>query len=562
MATTDLDYNLTDVPPLFYTLFLALQQIFVVAIYLALVSFVTNAANMPPKEAQSVVSMSLFMMGVATVLQVIRFGPIGVGFVITNCPAVTYFVGAVIAAKLGGIKLVLGMTLFAGVCEILFAGIANRLKVFFPSVVTGLTFTGLGLSVGIMAFQHVMVLSVDNIHQGLSYLVFIITLFTILSLSIWGTGFAKLLSLMIGLIVGCIAAYFSHLFDPTDLLHIIQAPYFALPNLSYLGFSFSWNLAPLFAIAAIAAGLRTYGCVMTSQEINNKQDKNTNKMLSKGTFTDGLAVVLSGLVGTYPVGASPSAIGITKASGATSRVIAYAVACFCILFSFSPKIAAFWISIPSIVVAAGLMVTSSIMFVGGMRLILNKPLDMRNTYIVGISILLALTPMAFPQFYQQFPEIIQTISHSMLSMIAISAILLNIFFYPGKKKKVQLIFNEETISEEQILELAKKTGVDTNLIAKTTRSLKSLLTMIITQKVNDSPVILSLAHDEIHFDINIEYQGTLPIFDVQENFKIENLYEDQVYFLGLSSLFKDLIPDNLSLNRKENRCILNLRFST
>ncbi len=557
----ELKYGLNDKPPFFYMLFLGLQQIFVVAIYLALISFIAIAANLPSNVAQSAISICLFVMGVGTILQANNFGLIGSGFLMTNCPAVTYFAAAVMAAKLGGIHLVLGMTVFAGACEMLFALLAKRLKLLFPIVVTGLTFTGLGLSVGIMAFHHIMAGPKMGNHQEAAYFVFLITLATILGLSIWAKGLLKLVSLMVGLLVGCIVAYFTHLFSLVHLHSIAIAPYFALPDLSYWGFSFNWSLAPLFTVAAIAAGLRTFGCVMTSQEINNIKNKNTMAALRKGTFTDGLVVLISGLAGTYPVGLSPSAIGITKVSGATSRVIAYAVGFFCILFSFSPKIAAFWVSVPVTVVSAGLVVTSSIMLVGGLRLVMSKPLDLRNTFIIGISVILALTPFLFPAFYSQLPSIIQSISHSMLSMIAISAIVLNIIFYPGKKKKVVVSVDNKILSEQELFALAENIGVDNYFIEQANQPLHALLGMIIKQRVNETPIDLALTHDEVNFDINISYQGVFPQLNSKENFKADNLFEDQVYIMGLSSLFKDAMHDDLSLSQKNNACRLRLRFS-
>lgn len=555
-----LRYGLNDKPPILTTAFLALQQIFVVAIYLTLIGFVAKAANVPPKIALSMMSLNLMAMGIITILQTFTRGPIGAGFLITNCPAVTYFTASIIAAKLGGISLVLGMTIFAGACEMLFAFLSKRLSIFFPLVVTGLTFTGLGLSVGIMALKHIMLDIHPSAYDGLAYATYLITLLSILGLSIWGKGLFRLMSLMLGLIIGCIFAYLCNIFNPTELAYIAKVPYIALPNLSYWGLAFSWNLVPLFLISAIAAGLRTFGCVMTSQEINGIDMSGNQNALRKGSLTDGLGVFLSGLIGTYPVGASPSAIGVTKAVGATSRIIGYAIAIICFIFSLSPKIAAFWISIPTMVVSAGLTVTSCIMFVGGIRLITNKPIDLRNTYIIGISLILALTPLLFPSFYQQLPSIIQTISSSMLSMIAITAIILNIVFYIGRKSTSQLIINEVNISEKAILESAAKTGVDAKLLTSASQPLHNLLTSIVEQNVNDGPIEVSFSYDQTYFDIIIKYAGVLPQLSKEENFKTDNLFEDQVYILGLSSLFKDTSPENLSIQRKNSAYILKLRF--
>lgn len=555
-----LQYGLDDIPPLYKMPLLALQLLFVVAIYIILVSFVTKACNLPVQQAQGVISMTMFMMGVATVLQANK--GIGSGFLVPSCPAIIYFVSSMIAAKSGGISLVLGMTIFAGFVQMIFSMIFFKVRFLFPPVVTGLTFAGLGLAVGLMALKNVMIepTSIDNSY--LFYASFTITFISIFILSIWGKGLLKLMCLMIGLIVGLIFSYYSGLFEARDIKHFQEAQLLSFPSLSYWGLSFSWNLLPLFLICGIAAGLRSFGSLMTASQINfPDQLKADNDVLKKGVFSDGLSVVLSGSIGAYGVGISPSAVGVTKASGATSRVIAYAIGGFCILFSLSPKISAFWMCIPASVVSGGLLVTSCIMFAGGLRLMNTKPLDLRNTYIIGLSILLALSPMLYPSFYHQLPSLMQIISHSFLSMISIVAIILNVLLYPGKRKKAKIIIGRESAKIEDTLEHINQIGIQGDFAQKTVAQLHDLINTILEQKVNDSDLVISFSHDDVTFMINISYPGIIPRFESNEKFTSDNMLEDQVYILGLSSMFKDNFPDRLSYQIKDGQCNIRLLFS-
>lgn len=555
-----LQYGLDDIPPLYKIPLLALQLIFVVAIYIILVSFVTKACNLAVQQAQGVISMTMFMMGVATVLQANK--GIGSGLLLPSCPAIIYFVSSMIAAKSGGISLVLGMTIFAGFVQMIFSMIFFKVRFLFPPVVTGLTFAGLGLAVGLMALKNVMIepTSIDNSY--LFYASFTITFISIFILSIWGKGLLKLMCLMIGLIVGLIFSYYSGLFEARDIKHFQEAQLLSFPSLSYWGLSFSWNLLPLFLICGIAAGLRSFGSLMTASQINfPDQLKADNDVLKKGVFSDGLSVVLSGSIGAYGVGISPSAVGVTKASGATSRVIAYAIGGFCILFSLSPKISAFWMCIPASVVSGGLLVTSCIMFAGGLRLMNTKPLDLRNTYIIGLSILLALSPMLYPSFYHQLPSLMQIISHSFLSMISIVAIILNIVLYPGRRKKAKIIIGRESAKIEDTLEHINQIGIQGDFVQKTVAQLHDLINTILEQKVNDSDLVISFSHDDVTFMINISYKGIIPRFESNEKFASDNMLEDQVYILGLSSMFKDNFPDRLSYQIKDGQCNIRLLFS-
>jgi xanthine permease XanP len=67
-------------------------------------------------------------LGAATLLQALRLGPVGSGFM---CPATfsaTYLAPSLLAARAGGLALVFGMTMFAGVLELALAPFLNRLR--------------------------------------------------------------------------------------------------------------------------------------------------------------------------------------------------------------------------------------------------------------------------------------------------------------------------------------------------------------------------------------------------------------------------------------------------
>jgi len=149
----------------------------------------------------------------------------------------------------------------------------------------------------------------------------------------------------------------------------------------------------------------------------------------------------------------------------------------------------------------------------------------------------------------------------MLSTIAITAIILNLVFYIGRKSRSQLTINEVNITEKDILDSAAKTGVEGALLKNATLPLHNLLTLIMEQNVDEGPIEVSFSYDQTFFDIIIQYQGALPQISKEASFKVDNLFEDQVYVLGLSSLFRDVTPENLAIQKKGNGYLLKLRFS-
>ena len=90
----------------------------------------------------------MIVLGAATLLQVLRLGPLGSGFL---CPATfsaAYLSPSLLAAKAGGLPLVFGMTLFAGLLESAVARALPRLRAFFPAELSGVVIFMIGLSGG------------------------------------------------------------------------------------------------------------------------------------------------------------------------------------------------------------------------------------------------------------------------------------------------------------------------------------------------------------------------------------------------------------------------------
>jgi xanthine/uracil permease len=76
-------------------------------------------------------------MGVATILQSLRYRPIGSGFLCPERLGLSYFSVSLLASKPGGLSLVAGMTIVSGLFGVLLSRVARHLRPFFPTEVTG-----------------------------------------------------------------------------------------------------------------------------------------------------------------------------------------------------------------------------------------------------------------------------------------------------------------------------------------------------------------------------------------------------------------------------------------
>jgi NCS2 family nucleobase:cation symporter-2 len=98
-------------------------------------------------EASSLVSMSMMAGGVGAILQALKRGPVGSGCLCPQVCGPSFLSASLLAAQTGGLSLVCGMTVVAGVAETLFSRVMHRLRFMFPAEVTGLTMAMVGITV-------------------------------------------------------------------------------------------------------------------------------------------------------------------------------------------------------------------------------------------------------------------------------------------------------------------------------------------------------------------------------------------------------------------------------
>ena len=89
-------------------------------------------------------------LAIGTVLQGLPRGPIGSGFLAPPVFSAIFLAPSVLAAQTGGMPLVFGMTLFAGVVEFITGFVLKRLRLVITPVLSGLTVFIVGLELGMV----------------------------------------------------------------------------------------------------------------------------------------------------------------------------------------------------------------------------------------------------------------------------------------------------------------------------------------------------------------------------------------------------------------------------
>ncbi len=562
----NLIYAVDEWPPLPKLALLGLQQVSLVSIFLLFLVIVLREAGASPPVARSTLSFAMIALGIGAVLQALWRGPVGSGFLAPPVLTAIYLPVSLEAAKVGGLPLVAGMTMVAGGFECLLSPFLQRLRKLFPPVVSGIIITTVGFAVGLIGFKQFLCVvgTLSTRDFRLHLIVSTLTVGTMIGLSVWGRGMLRLFCTLLGMLIGLALAVVAGLISPQARLEVAAAPLVALPGVSHLGYAFNLSFLIPFMVGGLAAGLRTIGVVITCQYMNDADwQKPEPRSIRGGVLADGLCSVVSGALGVTGLSTAPVAVGASKASGATSRYIALAVGAWFLVLAFLPKLGAVFMAFPPAVAGGTLVFSGSILVAGGIQLMAAGNLDTRKTFIIGISLLLALSHQVFPSYFEGLSPWLHTLTDSMLSIATLTAIVLNLIFRLGIRRTAKLSVAGTASSWEAADQWLRRQGQDWGVtpedLLQASESIKEALTLIQEGQMAEGPVDIEISYDDIDLVLELGYRGSLVQVPTPKQLPLD-FGEKMPFAQGLLAAWHCVPPNPLTQKTREAHCHIRLVF--
>ena len=384
-----------------------------------------TALHFSSTQMTYLVSIDIFMCGLATFLQLARNRYFGIGLpVILGCA-----IQAVEPLKMIGHEYstgtMYGSIIVAGIFVFLIAGQFAKIRKLFPPVVTGSLITVIGLTLFPIAVQNLgggtvaskSFGSLPNIAVGG------ITILIILAIQFWGKGFIRSIAVLIGLIGGTIVASFMGM---VSLKPVTQAAWFHVPQPFYFGMPrFALSPSLTMIIIALVSMVESTGVFFA---LGNLLDRDIQKEdLKKGYRAEGLAVILGGIFNTFPYTTFSQNVGLLELSGIRTKRPIYWAACLLMLMGLLPKIGALATIIPTPVLGGAMLVMFSMISVQGIRMLLKVDFtDERNTLIVAISVGAGLGVSVYPTIFQALPQSLQLFLGNGIVIASVCAVGLNL----------------------------------------------------------------------------------------------------------------------------------------
>lgn len=551
-------------PPLVQFVLLSIQYAFLLSVYLVLVVIVVRAAGAGPETARSVVSMAMIASAVGTVLQALPRGPVGSGFLAPPVFSAIYLGPSIMAAKAGGLPAVACMTVCAGLFEMLIASVLHRLRIVIQPTISGLTICIIAFELGIVGMQNA--LNVSGERTALfpaTIVVSALTFAVAVGFAVWGKGVGRLVCSLLGMIAGVSAAAAFGLFDAAALQSLETAPWFALPNPSYVAIHWDPSLMPAFLAAGLAAAIRTVGVVTTCQRANDASWSRPNfPNIRKGVLADGLGCTLGGLVGAPGMNVGPSLVGVSIATGVTSRVIAFGCAGVLVVLAFMPKVADVFLQLPLAVAGALLLFTASIMLVSGLQLMMARTLDIRLTFVVGLGMLFPLTQIVSPDYFRSLPGWLGMVANNGLALGLTAAIGLMLIFRIATGRQQTILWKQtaDALTElDAVLEKnAKEWGLTRDVIQRGIANTRQAVELIREGQLMREPMTIRAGERDNSLEIELHYQG-LP-FHLPTPPAREDLNEESAMSAGLSDVAIGVFADRSSTSVRGAEVTLRLGF--
>jgi xanthine permease XanP len=447
MRPPELLYALDERPPPASLAMLGLQYALLIGIYLIFVVMIARAASAPSQVVQDLVGLGFIAAAVGAFAQAYRGRLFGSGYLAPPVFSAVYIGPALLAAEAGGLPAVAGMTIFAGVTEAILSRLLVRLRVVFQPAIAGFTVLVVGFQLGLVGITKALDIGEEGSPAYWSHVsVALITLAVAVGFSIWGRVVLRLLSVLFGVAAGLAAAFATGLTDLTTLSPVRAAPWFALPNPSFLSYALEAPLLPAFLAAGFAATLRTMGVITTCQKINDADWKRPDLVnIKKGVLADSMGTLTAGLLGCLGTCVAPSLVGVSSATGATSRVIAFVAASFLLVFAFLPKIAAAIVSLPPEIAGGILIFTSSFMITSGIEIVASRTLGTRACFALSIGLLLGLATQVHAGYFRALPGPWDDILGNMLTISLAAAIGLTLLFRIGIRRKDAMVWRASDV---------------------------------------------------------------------------------------------------------------------
>ena len=442
---SELLYGLDDRPPLRETFFVALQHVF--AVFVGIITpplIICNALKLDRANTIFLVSMSLFVSGVATLLQSRRIGPVGSGLLSIQGTSFVFLAPVISTA---GTSMARGATpaqalgTVFGVClagSFVAIGMSQCLRLasrIITPLVTGTVVTLIGLTlieVGITSAGGGFDAKRDGSFGSPQNLLLAgIVLATIVALNSSRIPQLRMTSVVIGMAAGYAAAF---LMGRVDLRGLRDLPLMTVPAPLHYGLGFDAGAALPFALLYVITVIESIGDLTATSSLTRQPISGPAylRRMRAGVLADGINSLLAACFNSFPSTTFAQNNGVIQLTGVGSRHVGTFVAVMLMVLGLFPAVGGVVQALPQSVLGGATLIMFGTVAMAGIRILAGVNLNRRSVTIAAVSIGLGLGVTFVPEVLRAMPQLARSTLSSGIATGGITALLLNAVL-PGER---------------------------------------------------------------------------------------------------------------------------------
>ena len=422
-------YEPDERPPQLLSLGLGLQYLLLsIAGIVLMPAVIIRAAGAGEAYLTWAVFAALVICGISTVLQAVRVGRIGAGYILLMGTSGTFTAVSVTALMQGGPGLLATLVVVSSLFQFALASRLALLRRLITPFVAGTVIMLISVTIMPIAFD-----MLANVPEGApassAPASAAATIACTVALALLAKGAWRIWAPVLGIAAGCIVAAFHGIFDTT---RIAEAAWIGLPSGGWPGFDLTlgpafWTLLPVFVLVTIVGAVETVGDSIGIQQVSWRRARATDFRTVQGAVAaDGVGNLLSGLAGTVPNTTYSSSIAVTELTGIASRSVGTYIGILFIAAALFPKITGAILAIPEPIVGAYITVIMAMLFVVGMRVAVRDGVDYRKSVVIGLAFWLGVGFQNQEIFADRLGEATASILENGMASGGLAALLLTL----------------------------------------------------------------------------------------------------------------------------------------
>lgn len=427
----DLIYGLDDKPPFKDALFAAVQHL--LAIFVAIITpplIIANAIGWDLEITSYLVSMSLFASGISTFIQCRKIGPIGCGLLCIQGTSFSFISPIIAAGMTGGLSMIIGAVIAGSVVEMAISRFLKYTRRIITPLVSGIVVTLIGMSlikVGINACGGGVKATSDGTFGSMQNLgVAALVLVSILIFNRSSNRYLRMSSIVLGIIIGYIVAYFLGMVD------FSQATGFASLNVPIpFKYGVDFELSSIIAIGIVylITAIEAYGDITANSMISGQpvEGEKFMRRASGGILADGFNSCLAGILNSFPNSIFAQNNGMIQLTGVASRYVGYFIAALLIILGLFPAVGVIFSLMPDPVLGGATLLMFGTVAASGMRIIASQRINRKAILVIALSFSIGLSVEMVPDILKQMPDVIRGIFSSGITAGGVTAMLANYF---------------------------------------------------------------------------------------------------------------------------------------